>query len=464
MMRSLRNRLILSHVLPLVILIPLVGVAMVYLLETRVLLPSIYDNLVDDATLMAEVTSSIPEIWVDPTLAQLFVQGADPYLGARITLVGTDGLILGSSDPSDARLIGKKIELPNLAGTQRGDFVELQEGPLAEVFTPVFAASGTWMGVIRLTTPVLTVSQQIYQLRYLLGGVVLVGVLAGIGLGYYLAISINRPMQRVTQAIRALEQGDFQSNLSEDGPEEVRTLAVAVNALVERLQILEEHRKQLLANLVHELGRPLGALNSATQALIKGADRDPELAANLIHGIQGEINRMRRLLNDLAGLYGQVLGALELERQPIAISDWLHTVLLPWQIAAQEKDLVWTDNIPQELPILKIDPDRLAQAVGNLCSNAVKFTPQGGLVSISAGLENGRLWIRIQDNGPGIPSELHKMIFQPFFRGSHARIIQGMGLGLTIANEIVTAHGGQITLDSSPGQGAQFNLWLPLQD
>jgi two-component system sensor histidine kinase BaeS len=464
MMRSLRNRLILSHVLPLVILIPLVGVAMVYLLETRVLLPSIYDNLVADATLMAEVTSSIPEIWVDPTLAQLFVQGADPYLGARITLLGIDGHILGSSDSSNAHLIGQKIELPNLSGTHRGDFIELREGPLAEVFTPVFAANGAWMGVIRLTTPVLTVSQQIYQLRYLLGGVVLLGLLAGIGLGSYLAISINRPVQRVTQAIRALEQGDFQSGLSEEGPEEVRTLAVAVNALVDRLRTLEEHRKQLLANLVHELGRPLGALNSATQALIKGADQDPELAADLILGIQGEINRMRRLLNDLAGLYGQVLGALELERQPIEISDWLHTVLFSWQVAAQEKGLAWTEEISEGLPVLNLDPDRLAQAVGNLCSNAIKFTPQGGQVTVSAGLGADRLWIRVRDSGPGIPPENRDLIFQPFFRGSHARIIQGMGLGLTIANEIATAHGGQITVDPVPGQGSQFTLWLPFQN
>ncbi len=462
MIRSLRNRLILSHILPLVILIPLVGVAMVYLLETRVLLPSIYTNLADDATLMAEVSSSIPEIWVDPVLAQLFVQGADPYLRARITLLGTDGQVLGSSDPSDTRLIGKKIELPSLTGTHRGDYIELQEGPLAEVFTPVFSSAGTWIGVIRLTTPVVSVSEQIYQLRYLLSGVVLLGVLAGIGLGSYLAISINRPMQRVTQAIRALEQGDFQSELTVEGPEEVRTLAAAMNALVDRLRTLEGHRKQLLANLVHELGRPLGALNSATQALIQGADRDPELASDLIHGIQGEINRMRRLLNDLAGLYGQVLGTLELDLQPTVIMRWLHTILVPWQIAAQEKDLVWRVEIPADLPVVKVDPDRLAQALGNLCSNAIKFTPQGGQITISAGLETDQLWIQIRDTGPGISPELREKIFQPFYRGSHARIIQGMGLGLTIANEIVTAHKGRITVDPSPDRGTQFTIWLPI--
>jgi signal transduction histidine kinase len=112
---------------------------------------------------------------------------------------------------------------------------------------------------------------------------------------------------------------------------------------------------------------------------------------------------------------------------------------------------------------LYVDDDRVAQAIGNLCSNAVKFTPKGGKVTISAGVEQDHLWIEVSDTGPGISLHDQEMIFQPFYRGNQKRrILQGMGLGLTIARDIINAHGGQIQVESEPGSGAKFKIQLPL--
>jgi signal transduction histidine kinase len=226
---------------------------------------------------------------------------------------------------------------------------------------------------------------------------------------------------------------------------------------------LEQARRQLLANLVHELGRPLGALRSAIQALLKGADQEEALALDLLNGIDAETLRLQRLLNDLAGLYDQVLGSLELNRQWVNLGEWLPDVLIPWQVAAHTKDIDWRLELSGDLPDLQADPDRLAQAIGNLCSNAVKFTPKGGRILISAGIDQDQLWIRVSDSGPGIPLQDQEVIFQPFYRGDHdRRIVQGMGLGLTIARDIINAHGGHIQLESQPGSGAKFTVWLPL--
>jgi len=319
--------------------------------------------------------------------------------------------------------------------------------------------------VVRLTTRVITVSDEIYQLRYLLLSVFLVAILAGVLLGSYLAVSINRPVHNVTDAIHALAQGDFQNRLPETGIEETRILARAVNTLVERLHAMEHSRRQLLANLVHEVGRPLGALGSAIRALLKGADRDPELARDLLNGMDGEINRLHHLLDDLTRLYDQVLGPLELDRQPIDLQEWLSGVLMPWQIAAEEKGLNWQVTILEGALVIVADPDRLAQAVGNLCSNAIKFTPKGGEISIANGVEGDQLWIQVSDTGPGIPVQDQERIFQAYYRGNQGRtILQGMGLGLTIARDIVNAHGGRIQVESEPGMGARFRLWLPLQE
>lgn len=465
MFRSLRNRLIFSHILPALLIIPLMGAAMVYVLETRLLLPMIYRDLAKDATLMAEITRNQPIFWQNGEAAQALVDGVSPYLSGRVSFISLDGRILAVSDASEGGTGSQVVELPNMDNVSQGEVIQLQQGPLAEAFTPVYDLSDRPIGIIRMTTKVVTVSDEIYQLRYLLSAVLLFGVLAGVGLGSYLAFNINRPIQRVTHSIQSLADGDWQAHVHDGrGPDEMRALALAVNTLVDRLNSLEKARRQLLANLVHELGRPLGAIRSAILALLKGADKDPQLAADLLNGLDGETARLQRLLDDLAGLHDQVLGRLELNRVEVTPNEWLAGQMSAWEAAAREKGLDWEVEIPSGLPVILMDPDRMGQALGNLLSNAIKFTPTGGRVSTQAGIENGQFWIEVSDTGPGIPAEERERIFQPFYRGAHGRrIVQGMGLGLSIARDIAAAHGGEIELQATPGAGSRFVLRLPVE-
>jgi two-component system sensor histidine kinase BaeS len=464
MFRSLRNRLILSHILPALLIIPLMGAAMVYVLETRMLLPMVYRDLAKEATLMAEITRNQPAFWQNREAAQAIVDGVSPYLNGRISFVTLNGHMLASGESIDSGLATQTVELPDITGVVQGEVIQLQRGTQAEVFTPVFDLSENPIGIIRMTTRIVTVSDQVYQLRYLLGAVLLFGLLSGIGLGSYLAFSINRPIQRVTRSIQALSDGDWQAHVEEQGPNEMRTLAKTVNALVDRLNSLEKSRRQLLANLVHELGRPLGAIRSAIQALLKGANKDPQLSSDLLAGLDGETARLQRLLEDLAGLHDQVLGKLELNRGAVQLNEWLANTLSPWETVAREKGVAWEAEIPQGLPSIVMDSDRMVQAIGNLLSNAVKFTPAGGKVTTVVKFMGEQLIVQVADTGPGIPLEEQNKIFQPFYRGAHGRrIVQGMGLGLSIAHEIVTAHGGEIGLQSTPGTGSRFTMSMPVE-
>ena len=462
MFRSLRNRLIFSHILPALLLIPLMGAVMVHVLETRLLMPMIYANLTRDATLMAEITRNQPVFWQSSEAAQALVDGVSPYLSGRLSFVSLDGRVLAVSDAT-AGAAGSQMDLPDMSRVAQGKAIQLQQGPLAEAFTTVYDLGGTPMGIVRMTTRVLTVSDEVYQFRYLLGAVLLVGVLAGIALGSYLAFTINRPIQRVTRLIHSLADGNWQARIEEQGgPDETRTLVQAVNTLVERLNSAEKARRQLLANLVHELGRPLGAIRSAISALLKGADKDPHLAADLLNGMDGETARLQRLLDDLARLHDQVLGSLELNRAQVAPNGWLAGQLPAWEAAAREKGLLWEAEIPPGLPAVTMDPDRMGQALGNLLSNAIKFTPTGGKVSTRAWMEGRQLCLQVSDSGPGIPEAEREKIFEPFYRGAHGRrIVQGMGLGLSIARDITAAHGGEITLETEPGKGNRFTLRVP---
>jgi signal transduction histidine kinase len=144
------------------------------------------------------------------------------------------------------------------------------------------------------------------------------------------------------------------------------------------------------------------------------------------------------------------------------MSAWLPSLLVPWRAAALDKGLGWQATIPPDLPTLKLDPDRMAQAIGNLLSNAVKYTPADGNVSVTAGWNDEQVWIQVDDTGPGIVLEEQERIFEPFYRGRQARRFpQGLGLGLTIARDVVNAHGGRLDLTSTPGEGSRFTIRLP---
>ncbi len=463
MFRSLRNRLILSHILPALLIIPLMGAALVFVLENQLLLPMIYGDLADDATLMAAITRNQSVFWQNRLAAQALIDGVSPHLSGAVAFVTIHGRVLASSDPAERGVNAQTVDLPDLASLVQGDVVQFQRGPLAEVYTPVFDLSGNMIGIIRMTSHVVSVSDEIYQLRYLLAAVLAFGVLGGIGLGSYLAVQLNRPIQKVTHSIRLLADGNWQLRLEEQGPEELRTLAEAVNTLVARLNSLEQARRQLLANLVHELGRPLGAIRSAIQALGKGAAKDPSLAKDLLIGLDDETARLHHLLDDLSGLHGQVLGKLELRRITVQPKEWIFRTMAPWESATREKGLTWETDIQNEMPEVLMDPDRMAQALGNLLSNAIKFTHAGGKVSLRAYSSNRQFILQVTDSGPGITVDEQEKIFQPFYRAVHgSSIVQGMGLGLSIARDIVKAHGGEIELQSEPGSGSRFIIRLPV--
>ena len=179
-----------------------------------------------------------------------------------------------------------------------------------------------------------------------------------------------------------------------------------------------------------------------------------------------ETSRLKRLLNDLAGMYDQVLGKLELNRVRVDLKAWLAGTMSTWEAAAREKGLEWDVEIPTEVPHVVMDPDRMGQALGNLLSNAVKFTPDGGRVSTTVKLDAGQLFLQITDSGMSIPIEEREQIFQPFYRGGHGRrIVQGMGLGLSIARDIALAHGGNIELqvETKTKKGCCFILHIPVE-
>ena len=467
-MRTLRSRLILSHTLPILVIVPLVGIVLLYTLETQVLINNLSRELTRQGVVTAQIAAQQPGIWQDPAAAHLFVMTIGLHQQSQVMLLDAAGKFITSSQVDSPQQVGQPVDLPNLAnilgGDRRVQIVFNQNLPIrqAEILVPVIDANQQMVGIVRLTRQLSDVNEQFVRLRYIIAGVLAGELLLGVATGLVLAFDLERSLRTVTEAIYGVANRRQWITLPERGPEEIRLLLRAFNSLIERLRLMEEARRRMLANVVHEISRPIGALQAAIEALINGADEDESLRRRLLEGMAAETDRLQPLLANLTELHDQVLGALELNFQPTVLSEWLLCTIVTWREAAQLKGLQWQEIIPDTLPILEIDPDRLAQVVGNLLSNAIKYTEPGGAITVAAGTDQGQVWLRVSDTGLGIPPAEKERIFEPFYRAQPGRRFpQGLGLGLTIAQDLITAHGGKLEVVSEPGQGSQFTIWLP---
>jgi signal transduction histidine kinase len=469
MFNTLRSRFVLSHTLPLLLIVPLTGIALIYALETQVLLVNLGTETREEAALLAQLVSDRTDLWSDPAKAQAYVNQVKPQLTADMMFLDTQGHLLASSNAADAAHIGQSLQLDGLTSVLAGetrvhtDYSQSSDVEIVDALVPVMGPDRQMLGVVRLTHHLASVYEQFLRLREVIAGILGVALVLGAGVGLVLALNLELPLRQVTEAVYRLSNQQELAPLPEQGPENIRTLLHAFNTLTERLRQLEETRRNLLYNLVHELGTPLGALHSGIQALQGGANEQAALREELLSGMAEEVTKLRRLLDDLARLYDKVLGTTRLDLQPLQLPEWLLRVLAPWRRAALAKGLRWDIQIASNLPTLQADPDRLLQVLGNLLSNAIKYTGSGGEISVAAGLEDKQVWIRVSDTGVGIPRDEQVLIFDPFYRSRlGGRFSQGMGLGLSIARDLAVAHGGRLEVKSVPGQGSRFTLWLPL--
>jgi signal transduction histidine kinase len=331
-----------------------------------------------------------------------------------------------------------------------------------EVYVPIRDVNQELLGIVGVSDELGGLTDTFLRLRWWILGITFIDLLLGVILGALLATRLEGPIGRASRAVVKIADGRDIDPILPEGPNEIQQLSEAVNMLHERLHALENIRKRSLANIVHELGRPLGAVRAAVHVLRQGAVADPDIREELLSGIENEIERMEPLLNDLAQLHGQVEGNIALHRKSIHLSRWLPPLLFPWRAAALDKGLNWHTEIPTSLPTILIDPDRMAQAIGNILSNAIKYTPEPGQVQVAAGHSEQDVWIQISDTGPGIQAIEQERIFEPFYRSQQQRRFpQGLGVGLTLARDLVRAHGGEIELVSTPDVGSRFTIRMP---
>jgi signal transduction histidine kinase len=277
---------------------------------------------------------------------------------------------------------------------------------------------------------------------------------------------ISAPLQRLAVAAGSVSTRDFHPILLE-GPDEVQDVSRAFNEMGQRLQASQRSQRDFIANVSHDLKTPLTSIQGYAQAILDGAADGPS-AAQVIYD---EAGRMHRMVLDLLDLARLEAGTLKFEQTPLDLGDLLRTVSQKLDLQAQHGQIDLSLDLPDpgdNAPLSIIgDADRLAQGFANLVDNAIKFTPAGGQVQVSARPVEGWAEIRVADSGPGIPADELERVFERFYQVDKARRggeQRGVGLGLAIAREIIHAHGGALrAVNRGPAEsGCIFIARLPL--
>lgn len=227
-----------------------------------------------------------------------------------------------------------------------------------------------------------------------------------------------------------------------------------------RLRRLETVRRDFISNISHELRTPLASLKALTETLQDGALSDPEAAPRFIGRIVTEVDALTQMAQELLDLSRIESGQIELERKPTVPIKLLTSAADRMRLQAERAGVSLNVDCPHDLPKVSADEPRIEQVLVNLVHNAVKFTPPGGDILLSAQADEGRVRFTVKDSGVGIPAEDVPRIFERFYRVDKSRAGGGTGLGLSISRHLVESHGGKIWVESREGEGSTFYFTL----
>jgi heavy metal sensor kinase len=285
-------------------------------------------------------------------------------------------------------------------------------------------------------------------------------VLAVLG-GLFLSRQALRPVALSIRTARGLNPQNFSARLPRTGAgDELDELAGTINDLLDRLAAYHAQIIRFTADASHELRSPLGAMRAAVEVALQKTRTEGEYR-EVLASLGEQCERLTALVNGLLLLARADAGEVDLEREPVVLSTLVSDVVEMYEPLAEERGIQLTAHPPSPATVLG-DSSRLRQLVTNLVDNAIKFTGTGGSVTLRVERDEARARLVVADSGEGIPQDHLPHVFERFYQASPARSSGGSGLGLSICRWIVEAHGGDVSVESHPGNGTTFIVSLPL--
>jgi signal transduction histidine kinase len=409
--------------------------------------------LVTDA--QGEVRSDISIAFVNRTgqvIPSAFTSRSDLTQGALDSLPPSE-----VAEVVDARPRRCKLEMPGEAT------LLCVSMPIADL--NVADILGQEATALVVATPAASLSEVVEDLmpRLLFSG--LIGVAAALVLGFLLSQSVAAPLRNIARAARNVARGNYRQRVPATGPREVRDLAANFNRMTEEVQRSQQTLRDFLANISHELKTPLTSIRGFSGAMLDGTIDDPAGVQRSVRVINDEAGRVLRLVEELLDLSRIESGQVSMQLEPLDMNELFAHVEEVFALRGEDAG-VRLEAEAQNAEPAQGDFDRLEQVLNNLLDNALRHTPEGGLVRLaSRDLQPGVVQVTVSDTGSGIAPEDLPHLFDRFYRASNSRDghegRKGHGLGLAIAREIVRAHGGEIWATSEPGRGTTFVFTLP---
>jgi len=330
---------------------------------------------------------------------------------------------------------------------------------------PILDSMGETIGWVQAAQSLRPVNETVEDLReQLFLGIPLILLFAGFG-GYFLANRALRPIQQITETAQEIRARDLSRRLAYQGAmDEVGSLAMTFDQMLERLQSAFERERRFTGDAAHELRTPLTVLKGQIEVTLNRR-RGPAEYEKKLQELSLQVERLIRLSNGLLFLSRSDQHQFSFEPAVINLCELLEVLIEQIRPLAHEKEVKVTTKIAEELSVYG-DSDHLISLFMNLFENALKYTPAGGEITVTAMKEFDESQVVIHNSGPGIPQEHLQHLFERFYRVDADRSSQtgGSGLGLAIAHEIVNMHGGEIEAQSGPEQGVTVSVRLPLSD
>ena len=401
-------------------------------------------------------------------LAAAYAAGYDPQAGWQLdrldrlapltAMAGAEVRLLDAADRPVWSLENSQMG-PEMAQMHRE---MMSAGPLVPESAVPVVVGGEQVGTLLVRLPEGTVPVADQQFRRSVNILLAVGAaiagLVALTAGLLFARRTTRPVTELTAAAEDLRSGDRSRRAAVSGTDEIGQLAQAFNEMAHSVEQEDAVRRSFAADVAHELRTPLAVLRSQLEALQDGVlAPSPDLVASL----HDETLRLGRLVADLETMTSADGVAFSLRRESLDLADVVASAVtdLDHRFAEQRLQL-----LPRLSPALVCgDETRLRQVVTNLLTNALKFVPPGGSVSVTTGEGSGVAELTVADDGPGIPPEDLDRVFDRFYRGAHARA-GGSGIGLAVVASLVEAHGGDVRASNLASGGACFRVRLPLAD
>lgn len=338
---------------------------------------------------------------------------------------------------------------------------KLGSGEKVMFYTVELAGPAMEYSALRIMTSMTEIDAQMVRIVFIISAFMLVIILLILFMGVYFVRSIVVPVRQMSETAKKYAEGDFHRRIENTGDDEIGELAEAINYMASELESSDKMKNEFISSVSHELRTPLTAIKGWSETALQMPD-DPETIQKAMRVITGETERLSEMVEELLDFSRIQDGRFTLQKETCDILAELGDAVLIYAERAKSLGIDLEYYEPEMLPFVYGDGARLRQVFINIIDNAVKYSNQGGKVSVEAYEQKGEIVVLVSDTGVGISQEDLPKVKTKFYKANQTR--RGSGIGLAVANEIVEMHGGSLAIDSKLGKGTTVMITLPVQN